>query len=284
MLLRLETNGTGFGVFRTLFRILDRAFPDDFDAGKSNSNASFKGGSLPGRAVFDLPHFKLEMPHLLVGRRCRAAGMADWLHMPPHPCPAPPTPVGGGGESCAVFLKNPRRNWPEIHPQNQNRPLVISSWQSATQAHGRSAPEARQIVAHSETVGFGRQPHPSPPDGATENQPPDIFFRPGRGLIRFIRLTHGSRRGQLSADAPRLRTLRVLRATKPHPLFNPVRLWSDASVFRQPRPGRNLCSHAAQPCPNSVRSEIFRPQTNPNMPPLTGLGFFKKRFLQICRA
>ena len=158
------------------------------------------------------------------------------------PRPSPPTPVGGEGESCAVFLKNPRRDWPEVHPPNQNRPLVISSWQSATRAHGLSAPEARPIVAHGETVGLVVNLIQAP-DGATENQPTDIFFRPSRGLIRLVRLTHGSRRGLLSAVAPRLRTLRVLRATKPHPLFNPVRLWSGIPVFRQPRQGRNLCSH-----------------------------------------
>jgi len=193
------------------------------------------------------------------------------------PRPSPPTPVGGEGESCAVFLKNPRRDWPEVHPQNRNRPQVISSWQSATQAHGLSAPEARQIVAHGETVGLVVNLIQAP-DGATENQPTDIFFRPSRGLIRLVRLTRGSRRGLLSAVAPRLRTLRVLRATKPHPLFNPVRPWSGIPVFRQPRQGRNLCSHASQPFPSSVRSEIFRPQPNPNMSPQTGLYLFQYLF------
>src|ERR1039458_2219639 len=38
-----------------------------------------------------------------------------------------PTPVGGAGESSAVFLKNPRRDWPDNYPQNRNRPTVISS-------------------------------------------------------------------------------------------------------------------------------------------------------------
>ena len=72
--------------------------------------------------------------------------------------------------------------------------------------HGQSAPEARQIVAHGETVGLVVNPIQAP-DGATENQPTEIFFRPSRGLIRFARLTHGSRRGLLSAVAPRLRAL-----------------------------------------------------------------------------
>jgi len=44
--------------------------PDDASAKKPPA-------PLPGRALFILPHFKLEMPRLPVGRRCRAAGMAD---------------------------------------------------------------------------------------------------------------------------------------------------------------------------------------------------------------
>ncbi len=72
------------------------------------------------------------------------------------------------------------------------------------------APEARQIVAHGETVGLVVNPIQAP-DGATENQPPVIFFRPLRGWIRLVRLTHGSRRGLRSAVAPRLRALCPVR-------------------------------------------------------------------------
>ena len=49
------------------------------------------------------------------------------------------------------------------------------------------------------------------PDGAAENQPTETFFRPIQGLIRFVHLTHGSRRGLLSAVAPRLGALCPVR-------------------------------------------------------------------------
>src|ERR1017187_3579028 len=46
---------------------------------------------------------------------------------PPSPAPAGEGHVGGEGESSAVLLKTPRRDWPDHPPPNRNRPPVISS-------------------------------------------------------------------------------------------------------------------------------------------------------------
>ena len=58
------------------------------------------------------------------------------------------------------------------------------------------APEARQIVAHGETVGWPRQNVLSP--GGRPKLIHGDFFRPIRGLI-FLGATHGCRRGYYHA-------------------------------------------------------------------------------------
>ena len=52
------------------------------------------------------------------------------------------------------------------------------------------APEARQIIAHGETVGMVAKTIQAPA-GATENQPRANLFRPIRGWIQFCSFTHG---------------------------------------------------------------------------------------------